>query len=188
MKILWLINIPLPEASLLMNEKPSPFGGWLINASIDLAEQEGIQLSIAFPKNDISRYDKFKGEKITYYAFKTVKDKDKRMINNNPILKKIVKEVNPNLVHIYGTEMAHTLSMVNVCKQEKIETVISIQGLVSIIEKHMYASLPWKAIYGFTIRNILRKDNVSAFVIFFPLIYTFASGYLLNISGMASRT
>jgi len=27
MKILWITNIPLPEASLLMNECPSSFGG-----------------------------------------------------------------------------------------------------------------------------------------------------------------
>ena len=49
MKILWLTNIPLPEASFLMNEKPLPFGGWLINASNDLSENDEIDLHIAFP-------------------------------------------------------------------------------------------------------------------------------------------
>ena len=160
MKILWVINIPLPEASLLMNEKPSPFGGWLINASKDLAEQEGIELSIAFPIKNISNFKKLKGKQITYYAFREVKDKDLKLIENNTILKDIVKEVKPDLVHIYGTELAHTLSMVNVCRKEKIETVISIQGLVSVIENHMFASLPFKAVYGATLRNLLRKDNV----------------------------
>jgi len=52
--------------------------------------------------------------------------------------------------------------MINACKDSKIETVISIQGLVSIIEKHMYANLPLNAIYGRTLRNLLRKDNVSS--------------------------
>lgn len=160
MKILWLINIPLPEASLLMNEKPSPFGGWLINASRDLAEQEGIELSIAFPKKGVKDFIKLKGNKVTYYAFKEVKYKDKKMIENNRVLENIVREVNPDLVHIHGTELPHTLSMVDVCRKEKIETVISIQGLVSVIEKHMFASLPFKVVYGATLRNILRKDNV----------------------------
>ena len=51
--------------------------------------------------------------------------------------------------------------MVNVCNREKIEAVISIQGLVSAIEKHAFASLPFKAIYGMTFRNLLKQDNVA---------------------------
>ena len=50
--------------------------------------------------------------------------------------------------------------MVNVCKKIGIETIISIQGLVSIYAKHIYANLPFNAIYGFTLRNLLRKDSV----------------------------
>jgi glycosyltransferase involved in cell wall biosynthesis len=160
MKILWLINIPLPEASILMNEKPGPFGGWLINAAKDISVQDNIELSIAFPKNNIDGYSKIIGKKITYYVFKKVNDKNKKLIENNNVLKNMVDEINPDLVHIHGTELAHTLAMINVCSQKKIETIISIQGLVSIIEKHMYASLPFKAVYGATLRNLLRKDNI----------------------------
>ena len=46
-------------------------------------------------------------------------------------------------------------------KNFNITTVISIQGLVSIIEKHMYSNLPIHAIYGNTLRNFIRKDNVN---------------------------
>lgn len=160
MKILWVVNIPLPEASLLMNEKPSPFGGWLVNASKAIAEKENIELFIAFPKNGLSKYKKLNGKNITYYIFRAVNDFDKKMIKDNHILTEIVREVKPDIVHIHGTELPHALSMVNVCRKEKIEVLISIQGLVSICEKHMYANLPFKAIYGFTFRNLLRKDNV----------------------------
>lgn len=160
MKILWLINIPLPEASSLMNENVSPFGGWLVNASQDLAKKEEVELSIAFPKSNINGYEILKGENITYYAFKIVRDNDKELIKNNMILKDIVNEVNPDFVHIFGTELAHTLSMVNVCKEKNIETVISIQGLVSVIQKHIFANLPLRVVYGATLRNLLRKDNV----------------------------
>jgi glycosyltransferase involved in cell wall biosynthesis len=160
MKILWVINIPLPEASLLMYETPSPFGGWLINASKHFSIQKDIELSIAFPKSSVSGYMKLKGQNITYYAFKTIKDRNKKLVANNTIFRDMVREIKPDLVHIHGTEMVHTLSMVNVCKREKIETVISIQGLVSIIQKHMLADLPLMAVYGATLRNLLRKDNV----------------------------
>jgi glycosyltransferase involved in cell wall biosynthesis len=160
MKILWLINLPLPEASLLMNEKPSPFGGWLINASENLVEQENIELKIAFPKKGVKKYIKIKGKKITYYAFKPVTDKDKKLIKDNSIFKNIIAEVKPDIIHIHGTELAHTLSMVNMCKKEDIKAVISIQGLVSVIEKHIFNNLPWKVVYGFTLRNLIRRDSV----------------------------
>jgi len=161
LKILWLINIPLPEASLLMGEKPSPFGGWLINASKDLSIQKDIKLSIAFPGNKASEFKELKGEKINYYPFTLIKESETKKIENNEFFKMIIDSVNPDIVHIYGTEMAHTLSMVNICNKMNISTVISIQGLVSIIEKHMYANLPIHVIYGKTFRNFIRNDNVN---------------------------
>ena len=160
MKILWLINIPLPEASQLMGEKPSPFGGWLINASKDLANNEDVELSIAFPSNKANKFRELKGEKINYYPFIPVKENDNKVIENNESFETLLNNLKPDIVHIYGTEIAHTLSMVNTCNKINIKTVISVQGLVSIIEKHMYSNLPIYAIYGNTFRNIIRKDNV----------------------------
>ncbi|WP_366922140.1 glycosyltransferase [Metallumcola ferriviriculae] len=161
MNILWSINIPLPEASQLMGEKPSPFGGWLINASKDLANKEGIELSIAFPSNKDSKFKELKGEKINYYPFIPVKETDNKVIEYNESFETLLNKLKPDIVHIYGTEIPHTLSMVNTCNELNTKTVISIQGLVSIIEKHMYSNLPVHAVYGKTFRNILRKDNVS---------------------------
>lgn len=160
MNILWLINIPLPEASQLMGEKPSPFGGWLINASKDLANKEDVELSIAFPSNKANKFRELKGEKINYYPFIPVKENDNKVIENNESFETLLNNLKPDIVHIYGTEIAHTLSMVNTCNKINIKTVISVQGLVSIIEKHMYSNLPIYAIYGNTFRNIIRKDNI----------------------------
>ena len=160
MRILWLINIPLPEASQLMGENPSPFGGWLINASKDLANKEDVELSIAFPSNKANKFRELKGEKINYYPFIPVKENDNKVIENNESFETLLNNLKPDIVHIYGTEIAHTLSMVNTCNKINIKTVISVQGLVSIIEKHMYSNLPIYAIYGNTFRNIIRKDNV----------------------------
>ncbi|WP_313449042.1 glycosyltransferase [Streptococcus parasuis] len=160
MNILWLINIPLPEASQLMGEKPSPFGGWLINASKDLANKEDVELSIAFPSNKANKFKELKGEKINYYPFTPVKNTDTKVIAYNESFETLLKNLKPDIVHIYGTELAHTLSMVNVCKNLEVETIISIQGLVSIYAQHIYANLPFRGVYGFTLRNLLRRDSV----------------------------
>ena len=160
MNILWLINIPLPEASQLMGENPSPFGGWLINASKDLANKEDVELSIAFPSNKANKFKELKGEKINYYPFTPVKNTDTKVIAYNESFETLLKNLKPDIVHIYGTELAHTLSMVNVCKNLEVETIISIQGLVSICAQHIYANLPFRGVYGFTLRNLLRRDSV----------------------------
>lgn len=160
MRILWLVNIPLPEPAKLMGEESSPFGGWLVNSSKELSTRNELELTILFPKKGVSHYLKVQGQKIQYYAFRPIKDKDINAKSTYELLEEILDEVKPDLVHLFGTEMAHANSMVKLCKAKEIRTVISIQGLVSIISKHMTASLPWKVIYGNTFRNILRRDNV----------------------------
>lgn len=161
MKILWLINIPLPEASYLINENPSPFGGWLINSANLISNLKDIELSVAFPHKKSNEHKELRGERIHYYSFPPIKVKDKQAKENNEQLEEILKLSKPDLVHIYGTELSHSLAMVNMCKKMNIKTVVSVQGLVSVISNHMNASLPFSAIYGKTFRNFLRRDNVS---------------------------
>lgn len=161
MRILWLVNLALPEASQLMGINQSPFGGWLINASKELSKHEDIELSIAFPSNKAGNFKELKGKTINYYPFVPIKDNDIKSIEYNETFRELLDYIKPDLVHIYGTEYLHTLSMVNTCNRLNIETVISIQGLVSVIESHIYASLPTKVIYGKTLRNLFFNDNVS---------------------------
>lgn len=160
MKILWLINIPLPEASLLLNEKPLPFGGWLLGLSEVLSFSENTNLSVAFPHKGIKEYRKLSGERIDYYAFSPIKTDDAESTSNIELFQNIINDANPNIVHIHGTELAHSLTMIKTCELNDVNSVISIQGLVSKIAKHMYASLPNKAIFGFTLRNFINRDNI----------------------------
>ena len=34
----------------MLGQAPSPYGGWLINASNNMSNQDGIELSVAFPQ------------------------------------------------------------------------------------------------------------------------------------------
>lgn len=160
MKILWLTNIPLPEASLLMNERSSASGGWLINTAKILSNHKGLELAVAFPKNNIENNQTLHGEKIKYYAFPKIKSKERASIDNNRYLKDIVEKANPDLVHIFGTEFEHSLAMINVCNDLGIETIISIQGLVSVIGKHYKSNLPFGVQKRFTFRDFVKQDNI----------------------------
>lgn len=161
MKILWLVNIPLPEASNLLNEKECPYGGWLVGASDKLSRVEGIELSIMFPHKGIKGYKCLQGKRINHYAFSTVKNKGRQLKNNNTF-KKIINECNPDIVHIFGTEYSHTLSMVNTCEKMNIldKVVINIQGLCSIIPKHYNNGIPKNIIERYTINDIIKNNNI----------------------------
>lgn len=160
MKVLWLVNMPLPEASSLLNEEQSPYGGWLINASNDLSIQQNIDLSIAFPSSKTDKFKQLNGEHIKYYVFPPIDIKNFKETENSNAFKELLQKVKPDIVHAYGTEFAHTLMMVNACNDAGIKIVVSIQGLVSVYAKHVSANLPLHVIYGFTLRNLLLKDNI----------------------------
>jgi len=160
MNILWVTNVALPEASLLMNEEPSPFGGWFVSVSKILAEQNDIKLSIAFPKKELSKVRVLQGEKIYYCTFPPISEKDIRSNKKNTYLHEILDTIKPDIVHIFGTEYANTLAMVNVCQKKNINTIISIQGLVSICARHYIACLPANIQNRFTIRDFIKQDNL----------------------------
>ncbi|WP_100401590.1 glycosyltransferase family 4 protein [Bacillus sp. FJAT-42315] len=155
MNILWLVNIPLPEASRLFQEEVLPFGGWLVYASESLSKRPDVKLSVSFPRNRTGGVQEVRGENIQYYAFAPIQSPDQV-----ESLKKVIERSKPDIVHIFGTEFAHTLAMVNVCEAAGVQVVISIQGLVSVIAKHYTLGLPHHVQYRFTVRDILKLDNI----------------------------
>lgn len=160
MKILWLVNIVLPEAADLLGETRLPLGGWLVNASKILSEQFNIDLVILFPHGTSANLTKLKSERITYYTFKPIKDSNKSIIENPSSFIELLNVEKPDLVHIHGTELPHSLAMANACGVTGCKTVVSIQGMVSVIEKHLFSNLPLKVIFGHTFRTLLLRDNV----------------------------
>lgn len=160
MKILWITNVVLPEANELLNEPINPFGGWLVNASKDLALIEEVDLVVASPKSNIDTIKKLSGKHKSYYLFPW---RNQHSINDSNFLSKLQKmilEINPDLVHIFGTEFSHSLAIIKICEELSINCVISIQGLVSIIAKHYSANLPSFVQKRYTFRDLVKKDNI----------------------------
>ncbi|ERJ10935.1 glycosyltransferase family 4 protein [Haloplasma contractile] len=158
MNILWIINLPLPEASNLMNKEVIPFGGWLVNASDFLSKSNNVNLTIAFPHKDVSGYKVIEGKRITYYAFSA--NTNNRKISDTKKLLSILNHAKPDIVHIQGTEYPHSLAFLQLCKERKLKHVISIQGLTSIIAKHYLSNLPLSAIKKITTRDFIKQDNI----------------------------
>ena len=158
MNILWFSNISLPEASKLLNQSVNPCGSWLVNTSSYLSEVKDVKLSIAFPTKYSKEVKKIKGDKIDYYTFPTITLKDVKSSNRNMEIKEIIDIVKPDVVHIFGTEYPHSLEILKCNNINK--TVVSIQGLVSIYEKHYFASLPINILMRYTLRDFIKNDNI----------------------------
>lgn len=160
MKILWVTNITLPEASLLLNEKVNPFGGWLVNASKDLSFSNEIRLIIASPRDNLDKISKLKGEKIDYILFpSTQKFRNVPKLLENSI-ESIILDERPDAVHIFGTEFSHSLVFTQICKKLRYNCLISIQGLTSVYAMHFMANIPNFIQKRYTFRDLLKIDNL----------------------------
>ena len=158
MKILWIVNTIFPYPAEQLKIQKTAFGGWLNGLAEQLKNQKDIELGIAtvYNGNEIKKY--YDG-RVTYYLMPGAP-----AIKYNKHLNKyariILEDFTPEILHIHGTEYAHGLAFINVCN-EKTKKVVSIQGLVSCIEKVYLASIPYKEILkNITLRDILKQDNL----------------------------
>ncbi len=187
MRILWLVNIALPEASSILNEKIPDVAGWLVGLSKNLTLHKNIELHIAFPYHKAKSLESFNSDKITYYAFPPFRSNDIERINKDIIFLNLLNLVKPDLVHIHGTEYPHSLAMINVCKAMGIKHIVSIQGLVSVCEKHVYSNLPKEVIYKKP-KNSRDLKRISDWRKFFRINSKFEIESLKNTNHVVGRT
>ena len=153
MKILWLCNVPVSVIAKQENLK-SVFGGWLDGAITPLIEDESNQLMYLFPSAN-----KLEG-KIGNLAYSSFSPINIFKVDTNLIeyFKQVLTNYNPDIVHIWGTELLHSLCMMKACENLGVldKTVINIQGLCSYIAKHYDAGLPTKVMKRYTLKGLLK--------------------------------
>ena len=154
MKVLWITNVALPDVCKDLNVQVSPFGGWLTGYLNEILNNVTCLVSV-FP---FSKTIKGSLGNITYYGFKS-KGNKKELLN---YFSDIIDKEKPDVIHIFGTEYTHSNLMMKASKELGMlrNTVVSIQGLVSVYAKHYFAYLPRKVIYGFTFKEVLKRNNV----------------------------
>lgn len=162
MRVLWLCNVILPQIADYLNTKKNNYGGWLVGLSNALIREKGIELTIIFPET--KGLDRVKGEtdNMKFYSFPVNNGIKKYNSELEIVFEQIVKESNPDIVQIFGTEYPHTLSMMNALKKLNLINIslIHIQGLVSVYAEHYYMKLPTQIINACTIRELIKRDNI----------------------------
>lgn len=160
MKVLWLVNILMPEAAELLNIKGSVGGGWLIGLHNDIKNK--MNLVICCPC-DSSTSGSVESKSSKYYTFRrnvsSIVDEDTK---NDFIT--ILKDEKPDVIHIWGTEYLHSYEMYQAAESlgVKDKVVVSIQGMVSVYAQHFAAGLSEKIMRHKTLREWLKGDNLNA--------------------------
>lgn len=161
MKVLWFTNNPCGAIEKLTGEKITS-GGWLYALSKHVAQFPEIDLHIAFYWNSVK--SQFEYEGVTYHPilrkssqnnisklFTLYKRTYSKIEDNKELeqINKVVSEVEPDIIHIHGTEDNFGLLY---RYAPKCSIVVSIQGLIS--------SYLYKFYSGYTKRAIIKNENL----------------------------
>ncbi|MBO6573736.1 MAG: glycosyltransferase family 4 protein [Balneola sp.] len=151
MKILWITNTLFPDICKKLGIEPPVSGGWMYAGARALCDaNNSIDLGVAtlFSGNEFQTM-KIKG--INYFLIPEQ--------NNKKYWKLINDKFQPNVTHIHGTEYPHGLNFVEACGNENV--VVSIQGLVSVIERYYYGGISRKELRkNTTFRDYIRFDTL----------------------------
>ncbi|MDN7241710.1 glycosyltransferase family 4 protein [Planococcus sp. N028] len=145
MKVLWVTNLPMHRMTTENNNKENILTtqSWLSALLNQMIKTNDIQLATVSIMAD-PKMEKIKDKKVTHYAIKSsLKNRTKfpTSSNINQEWKKIIEDFQPDLIHYHGTEFSHGLVLYNLYPE--IPSVLSIQGLTTIIERHYFASIPY---------------------------------------------
>jgi glycosyltransferase involved in cell wall biosynthesis len=157
MKILWITNIVFPEPSKTLNIPASVTGGWMYGLLEQIKKEKEIDIAVATVYGG-REYAFLDICGVKYYLLPCDNN-----IRYNKSLERLWKDVfqsyMPDLVHIHGTEFPHGLACIHSSKDEKF--VVSIQGLVSVIERYYYAGISLTSIVkNITIRDVVKRDTI----------------------------
>ncbi len=141
MKVLWIVNMVLPDVAAQLGLKTSASGGWLVDYANKLANDPNTELATmtyaAVPKDmDVMacgiRNFIFAGggKRLLFDNRQTLRD-----------CQRVLDEFKPDVIHIHGTEYAMGAAMVRI--KPRIPVLLTIQGILTRISEEYYGGLPF---------------------------------------------
>lgn len=139
--------------------KQPVMGGWIYSSAVRLKMSvTNLELAVASVYSG-SKQRKMVKDGITYYLLPSNGDNTKYHKKLEFLWQNVISDFKPNLVHLHGTELAHGLALLRGCPE--VKTVVSIQGLVSIIYKYYFSGISkWQILKNITFRDVLKFDNI----------------------------
>lgn len=157
MKLLWLCNSAPGVVKSHMTGKNTGAVNWVDHVLEGLREQ-GLTVRILCPGNGASgtidetcSYATFHAGEAWVYSQET---EDMFCLE--------IQSCQPDVIHSWGTEYAHTHAMANAAEKEGMldKLIASIQGLCSVYTEHYAEGVPFDVQNGYTFRDLVRRDNI----------------------------
>lgn len=160
MRVLWITNLPLPDMQKHLGAPVSPFGGWLTATAESLRLEAGIELGVASISEYAHDLVSYSSNSVRHFAIPYGRGNLKYNKEYEQYWKEIDKLFSPDVVHIHGTEFSHGLAYIEACGSEKV--VVSIQGLVSVIERYCTGGISRRdRFFNLTIRDLLCGTSIN---------------------------
>lgn len=181
MRVLWIVNNMLPMIAESLGVEASVKEGWITGLFSQIMANtagNGIELTVAFPAaGELAEYDgdiEVKDLKLpnmkfwltlegqTFRAcgfYENLRKPEKYDPKTEESLKKVIEKVNPDVIHVFGTEYPHCLATLNVAPNTK-KVLVGLQGLCHAIAEVYEADLPKNIVRRSTFRDVLRNDNI----------------------------
>ncbi|MBM3206616.1 MAG: glycosyltransferase family 4 protein [Candidatus Staskawiczbacteria bacterium] len=135
MKVLWITNFPLPDVCIEIGILPHKGGSWMYSLAKQLSSIGDIELCILSFYNNIQFEGVVKGINYVVLPTKLLNDRGQLYLK----YREITEKINPDLLHIHGTESAFGLYYLEACPN--VKSIVSIQGLVEIYSRYFYGSI-----------------------------------------------
>lgn len=161
MKILWITNNPIAFHRQQLDEGFSQGGGWMDAAFEELKGYPNIELGLAsvYACNSLVHH---KSDNISCYVVPNdIKDGlyNYKKSNNIELWKRIFDDFQPDVIHIWGSELCHALCAL--IAMPNVPTVVYMQGLMSQIYNHSEAGIDYLTKLRYTsIRDLLHNKGV----------------------------
>ena len=159
MRILWIVNITMPDASLQLGFAKPVIGGWLTGYQDALLQRyaQQVELHIVEPAligspRELTTSHTSTGATIHHHIFPNhwlassfaftsqIGSRLSPLSNQlSAYLLQVNEEVQPEVVHIHGTEYPHSLAWIEACGSA--HTLVSIQGLTSVYTRYYMGGL-----------------------------------------------
>lgn len=157
MKVLWLCNmVPSAVQEVLSGKKGG--GVWVDQVLSGLRKLDNMTIRILCPGT--AAEGKLDGR--CSYAFFREGLPYVYMPELEAQFGRELKEFQPDVIHIWGTEYGHTLAMVNAAEKLGVSNriAVSIQGLCSAIAGHYAEGVPYTIQRKSTFRDLVKRDNL----------------------------
>ena len=151
MKVLWLVNVTMPELAAHFGKSSGVFGGWLIGA-LGVLRSTDHEVVICTTSKDSARAGRYPLESAVYYVVK-----EGSLSEQREAFREILASEKPDLVHIFGTEFLHSWALFSVSDPDR--TLVTLQGLLSFCQSKVYAGIPRKYCRDNILHKLLRLTH-----------------------------